>query len=107
MARSKGRSWGVETDANGRMLVAQASESQQWRNPMTAAKAPANTPPSPGIASVPRVSKEELERRLSVTLRHMDEKGIDVAIVTTPDNIYYLSGYFTRAITSNTALIIN
>lgn len=74
---------------------------------MTAAKAPANTPPSPRIASVPRVSKEELQRRLSATLRHMDEKGIDVAIVTTPDNIYYLSGYFTRAITSNTALIIN
>lgn len=39
--------------------------------------------------------KAEYERRLQNLRAGMAERGIDVALVTTPENIYYLTGYTT------------
>jgi len=64
--------------------------------------------PSLEPRSAPRaVSKEELDARLKVARSEMAAIDAKVAIFTTPENIYYLSGYQTRAITSSQALIVS
>ncbi|TIT29301.1 MAG: hypothetical protein E5W78_15900, partial [Mesorhizobium sp.] len=60
----------------------------------------------PSHKDVDPVSLSELERRLDLVLREMRQQDIGVSIITTPDDIYYLSGYYTRAMTSVTALIV-
>lgn len=57
--------------------------------------------------SVSPVSLEELVRRSTDLLTEMRQKQIGVVILTIPDDIYFLSGYYTRAMTSNTALIMS
>ena len=38
---------------------------------------------------------EEYQQRLDALRSRMEEKGVDAMLVTTPENLYYLSGYQT------------
>ena len=40
-------------------------------------------------------SLEEYQQRLDALRARMEEKGVDAMLVTTPENLYYLSGYQT------------
>lgn len=52
------------------------------------------------------VAMSELRSRHEATLAAMPHEELDVTIVTAPDDIYFPSGSYTRAMTSNTALIL-
>ena len=51
-------------------------------------------------------SKEELEGRVTATRGVMAERGIDVMIVTGPENIYYLTGQQTPGYYTYQALLV-
>lgn len=53
------------------------------------------------------VSKDELNQRLALVRAEMRARGIGVSLFTTPENIGYLSGYSTRAITAMQVLLID
>ena len=40
-------------------------------------------------------SHEEFQSRLDGVRTRMDERGLDALLLTTPENIYYLTGYQT------------
>ena len=40
-------------------------------------------------------SLEEYQQRLDALRSRMEEKGVDAMLITTPENLYYLSGYQT------------
>ena len=53
------------------------------------------------------VAKAELEGRGAAVRAAMRERGVAVSIFTTPENIHYVGGYHTRAITASQALIVS
>ncbi|MER8563374.1 Xaa-Pro peptidase family protein [Mesorhizobium sp. M0578] len=49
---------------------------------------------------------EEFQRRLKIVRQEMAERSLDLLVVTTPENIYYMSGYHTVGYFSSQFLLV-
>ena len=52
------------------------------------------------------VTLDELRGRLAALRAELARRDLDLAVLTTPESICYLSGYQTRAVTASQALVV-